>query len=408
MRKYDAQALFYALLHGGRFIDHISISQEEMDYLVACRNKVRQAIRQEFTQIRNVAKVNGQHVLLEGLDANAKAQLARLVPKFWPQGSSVYKTLNDPANNPPQQIDLDDGVYLPMTIISDQPIIKKQIFFQIVDSALRKLCKAEGWTFDSSKDTCCRVIVNQRIHIDVPLYAIPDARYEAISFAVAKQRQLHEAEFADGYYQKTIYLDENEVYLALRNHEHWTVSDPMKIQKWFQVALRAPGCGERLRRVCRYLKAWRDHAWPNGGGPSSIALMICAVQTFGTNQVFEKDCQALLAVCKALPNQLREGVFLGDEEFYPRKVKAEEQANDIRQARALASTLTYVLELASNAQEVVRQLRLAFGDRLPNRPDWVTPLGIAPAVRSTPAKTHPEPMDMSPNMRSGMTNYRSG
>lgn len=406
MIKYDAQALFYSRLYGGRFIDHISITQEEMDYLVACRNKVREAIRQEFTQIRNAAKANSRHILLEGIDADARAELARLEPRFWPQGSWVYKTLNDPANNPPQQIDLDYGTYLPMTIMSDQPVIKKQLFFEIVDMALKKLCVIEGWDFEE-KNTCCRVVVNQRIHIDVPLYAIPDKRYEAIKLAVAEQRELYKAEFAEGLYPKTVYLDENEVYLALRDNEHWTISDPMKIQKWFKAALGAPGCGERLRRVCRYLKAWRDHTWPNGDGPSSIALMICAVQTFGANRVFEKDCAALLAVCKALPDQLQEGVFLGDEEFYPRKVKAEEQANALHQARTLASTVARGLERASNAQEVVQQLRLAFGDRLPNRPDWVTPLAIAPTVRSTPAKTHPEP-DMSPNMRSGMTNYRSG
>lgn len=408
MKKFDIQALLYALLQKGRFINHISISSEEMEYLRECRGKVRGAIRAEFTAIRNAVRNDQQHLLLESIDADAKAQVAGLVPKFWSQGSYVYKTLNDPAHNPPQQVDLDDGVYLPMKIMSDQPVLKKQIFFKIVDSALQKLCKAEGWRFDNSKNTCCRVIVNQRIHIDVPLYAIPDERYQAITLAVAENRAMYKADFAEGLYQKTVYLDENEVYLALRDSEHWVISDPMKIQKWFQDVLRAPGCGERLRRVCRYLKAWRDHEWPNGGGPSSIALMICAVKTFGENKVFEKDCDALLAVAKALPGQLQQGVFIDEEEFYPRKVRPEDQATDIQSAKGLASTLIRALELSPNAQEVVQQLRLAFGERMPNRPDWVTPLSIAPAVRTVPRKTQPRPDDMSHNMRSGQTNYRCG
>lgn len=405
MIHYDAQALFFALLSNDRFIHNITVDPEELDYLKECRGKVRRAIRREFEVLRNAAKANGRHRILDEVGDDERTQLAQLVPKFWSQGSWVYKTLNDPAYNPPQQIDLDDGVYLPIAIMSDQPVVKKQVFFDIVDSALRKLCDQEGWE-PEYKNTCCRVVVNERIHIDVPLYAIPDRRYRAISKAVAEQRQLCKADFNDGLYARAVYLDENEVYLALRNEEHWTISDPMQIHKWFQSAVKL--YTERLRRVCRYLKAWRDYTWPDGGGPSSIALMVCAVETFGAHKEFDRDCEALLAVAKALPGQLDRGVYIGDECFYPRKTPPEVQAADIAAADDLKLSLIQALEKASNSREVVRHLRAALGPRLPERWDWVKPLAVAPAVRAQRRSRQPRPNDIPPNMRSGSQNYRSG
>jgi hypothetical protein len=56
--------------------------------------------------------------------------------------------------------------------------------------------------------------------------------------------------------------------------EGWKPSDPRKLEEWFRAAVRQHG--EQLRRVCRYLKNWRDNRW-EGCRLSSIALMACTV-----------------------------------------------------------------------------------------------------------------------------------
>ena len=81
-------------------------------------------------------------------------------PRFFTQGSFAYKTINDPAWTPPQQMDLDDGTYLPMTFVQGaKPSVAAAAFFKIVDRALQALAKAEGWIF-VKKPTCARLIIS--------------------------------------------------------------------------------------------------------------------------------------------------------------------------------------------------------------------------------------------------------
>ncbi len=47
-----------------------------------------------------------------------------------------------------------------------------------------------------------------------------------------------------------------DIHLAMRNGE-WKKSDPEQVSKWFND--RVTEHGDQLRRVCRYLKAWRDY-----------------------------------------------------------------------------------------------------------------------------------------------------
>ena len=79
-------------------------------------------------------------------------------------------------------------------------------------------------------------------------------------------------------------------------------SDPRQINDWFVGAIDV--YGERLRRICRFLKAWRDHNQPHLDRVSSILLMVCAWRVFddfGRPNVPERDDAALLLVARRLP-----------------------------------------------------------------------------------------------------------
>jgi hypothetical protein len=81
------------------FLDNLQITEQCHSELRAARTKVRQCLRAEFVK---ASKAD------DGFTVR---------PRFFTQGCFAYRTINDPAWTPPQQMDLDDGTYLPMTFV---------------------------------------------------------------------------------------------------------------------------------------------------------------------------------------------------------------------------------------------------------------------------------------------------
>ncbi|MDG5816467.1 CBASS cGAMP synthase [Chitinispirillales bacterium ANBcel5] len=216
-------------------------------------------------------------------------------PRFMSQGSSVYKTQNKPCISPPQQIDHDLGCYLPLTIIEEtgRPEVAATVFFQIVDEILKRLVYEENWDgVSTAKKTCSRVIVNKLIHIDIPLYSIPDKSFQLIKEATAA----HRAEFSISMDSLSDWQTIKEQVLLAHRVDGWKPSDPKKLNDYFKKSFQVKG--EQLRRVCRYLKAWRDFKWKEGG-PSSIYLMIIADNII-KSEINGRDDLALLDVLKGM------------------------------------------------------------------------------------------------------------
>src|SRR5260370_13448828 len=98
--------------------------------------------------------------------------------------------------------------------------------------------------------------------------------------------------------------------LLAHREDDWISSDPRKIHDWFIDAIHI--YGSVLRRVCRYLKAWRDHNQPHLDDVSSILLMVCASQAYehlGRPNVPSRDDLALLRVAARLPRLLAGSVY---------------------------------------------------------------------------------------------------
>jgi len=331
-------------------------------------------------------------------------------PRFFTQGSWAYKTLNGPCQVP-QEADIDDGCYLPMTFITThakRPSVAAEAFFRVAEAALEPVVKAYKWRFsEKPKPTCIRIHISEYAHIDIPLYAIPDDEFvklkksmafDSVAFGSARNESIDRWDA----------LPLDQVLLAHRS-EDWMPSDPRPLNDWFvdQVEIQGP----QLRRVVRYLKAFRDHAWASGG-PASILLMAAAVPLF--QQELGRDDLSLLNVAKSIPDALRKGVNHptdNSESLTDRLRKSgeaegrdlvEEAAQSFQQfAAVLEATLA-----ASNAAQGVIWMRQQFGDRFPNRPDRVkvspAPLptatyataasAVASIIASTPAKAGPSPL----------------
>ncbi|MDP2560767.1 CBASS cGAMP synthase [Psychrobium sp. 1_MG-2023] len=405
--KYNATPLLSKTTES--FLPLITPTPYQIKELKEYRRIVREAVRNTFRTLNNAFEqdMHGKWQLsekasqlpfaerLRQLNPAQKATLVHLKPKFNSQGSFVYKTLNLPCHKPPQQIDLDDGVYLPLDIFRDSPIVSKDLFFFIVDNTLIELAEDMGWKF-KPKNTCARLIVSDLIHIDIPLYAIPLERHTAMLASM-------DAKTINNWLTDSrALLARDDVYLAVRDSENWVVSDPATISEWFKSNINMHG--EILRNVCRHLKAWRDYRFPSGG-PSSIALMACAVKSFnditverGIRFVQEQESEALMLCANRLGQQLIDSIPNPTDErkpqLYPQSNMSDTEINQhYLAAEALAEELSFALKQASNKQETVDSFRRALGERVPNRQDMIHVVtGVTADIMSKPAKTNPAPV----------------
>lgn len=409
--KFKADKLLHSISANDCFMNRLEPDDRTKERMASIKKLIRGTIRTAFNEAHQIVETSGiaalnQRFALSFEDfspeesgrENAFQEFKKVKPKFRSQGSSVYGTLNTPAQ-PPQQMDVDDGVYLPMSIFEEQsPVIGKEVFFKIVDTALNELCRLHGWNFER-KNTCARIVVNDLLHFDVPLYAIPDGQYKEFAESMESVAALNmKAEDQ----QVEIVLDPNQVYLATRDSNHWKPSDPKQVLDWFQGEVKTHEV--YLKRMCRYLKAWRDNTWADGA-ISSIALMACVVKTFNMRQYaagFNSQSEALLAVVDNLPQQLREKVKLpvNDETLFPRAGDVSREKEVIDAAERLRVTIRNSLLSAQTKQDCVNGFISAFGVRVPNKADYVE---IATGhVRQTPPQKQSSPnKEMQPNFRAG-------
>jgi hypothetical protein len=312
-------------------------------------------------------------------------------PRFFTQGSSSYRTLNDPAWPPTQQKDLDDGCYLPLSFVRGElPSRAAALFFAFVDTALGDLAEAEGWTL-VRKPTCVRLEIADDAHVDVPLYAIPDREFHQLEAKASRQAR---DSLAKASVQRWEELPSNAVLLAHREKD-WVESDPRKIHKWFIDAVDL--YGECLRRDCRYLKAWRDHHHLDDLHLSSILLMACAWAAYEADPkiaMLRREDERLLSVVEKLPAMLRNDVpnpACKTENL--NRMSAEERVSAATKAEDLRNRLKEAIGFCSDKRRAVDLMRRAFGERLPDRPDQVVlPVAAQASISSHPKKPVPAPV----------------
>jgi hypothetical protein len=308
-------------------------------------------------------------------------------PRFFTQGSWAYKTLNAPAQNP-QQADLDDGCYLPLSFVaqSTRPSVAATVFFAASEEALVPLVKDRRWKLITDKPTCIRVEISTYAHIDVPLYAIPDLEFATLTKAAAEDHGFYSLQEAVRKAERDAWtaLPRNSVLLAHREC-NWMESDPRPVKEWFLAEVDARG--EQLRRIVRYLKAFRDWQWASGG-PSSILLMAAAAPLFEKRE--RRDDLALLDVVTALPARLRGGVEnpIDDRESLTKRLGDELVEEAAKKFEALEKVLRGALNATNEAQACSWMIN-EFGPRFPDRPDRVKVVSVAATIASAPATAGP-------------------
>lgn len=352
------------------YLASLNLSDSREDSLRHARDSIRKVLRKEMPDWNGDAK---SHRLVEHRFAELASQLPPIRPKFRMQGSGVYHTLNNPAHLPPQEVDFDDGLFLPTSFVNgggaNRPVLASRAYFEMVQEILAPLCVQRGWELDTSKPSCVRVRIDIGAHIDLALYAIPDEEFnelaEARTRALATDWQTEsEFELAEDIYRNIL---QERIMLAHRD-SGWIESDPRKIEDWFQAAIKDHG--DVVRRLCRYFKGWRDHQWTKGG-PSSIALMACVVEVFDEQDGIlpeNRDDLALHSVANRLEDLFLQGLpnpVLPDQRLDENWTR-EERGDFVLRAGGLKANVDTVLNHTFHKNVAITKLREGFGERIPD------------------------------------------
>jgi hypothetical protein len=393
----DLHRLFYT---DAGYLKELRVPDKDQATLSHAREQIRATLRNTFREWR-------RHVSTTTLSGSA--------PKFRIQGSFAYHTTNDCQQTPPQQIDQDDGMFLPVSFVANNggthPDVSSQLYFEIVETALATLCAQEGWRLNpfGPKDSCVRVGINDRLHIDLPLYAIKDEAFEQLAEASATALKRagvamdamaqDQTELLDSVYRA---LGESEIVLAHRR-EGWIASDPRKLEIWFDSAMKA--FGPIVRRLSRVFKGLRDANWTECQ-LGSICIMAAVVQAVMSVSKFEnnRDDLAVLAVGRELvrifASPIENPVFPGDPDKYLCKDWSAEFREEVRSVFAGAcdklERAIYATLLKGHAINLVRE---AFGERIPQDETLVIRVGAAAIVREKEPERQPRPM--VPRTKSG-------
>lgn len=362
-----------------------------------------------LSSFKHLSKLDQQRfaVLLAGLDVNVKSEFLKLSPRFWTQGSFTYDTLNTPYKTPPQEMDIDDGTYLPMVFFDNKPVIGHRLLTMLVDTSLKSLvAENPGWKFEA-KRTCGRIKVpHLHTHIDVPMYAIPEKQFleKEVAFKMMAANSRLTLDSIDTVDEKKYELDSECVNLAIRDEdEKWMKSDPKVVDDWFRECCSR--IGSHLRKVCRFLKAWRDAQWENGGGPSSISLMAATVTILDSTYHNPTNFgETMMVVAENLSATFRAGVESPDESderpLFPCWYEhTERESLIIQKMDEFKETLKKAYS-ASNKQEALFILNSMYGDRVQDS-SLIILEQSAPAFAIEPAIAT-EPFKISSTMKSGI------
>lgn len=379
--------LFYSTLDVGRFDDEIIPTATQQATLENAKNDIRDHLR---------PRIREATVTMLGMDRAVD-------PRFRSQGSQRYKTCLQPAHLPPQEMDWDFGVYLPVTVWEENgpPHAMAKLYFNLVEGLLQDLCQKRGWTLVSGKDSCVRVQVTKWAHIDIPLYAASEQEFTKVNErAMLKAESAHRTADAAALAGELIEQEWDElehIVMATRSGE-WKTSDPEVVTRWLLDRIEEHGA--QLRRVCRYVKAWRDYHWKTGG-PTSVSMMIAVTQEFVPHA--GRDDKALEHAARTLAQKLsgpiRElAIDQGREDFnrldqharIEASMKASQLAQQMQQARQ---------HRVGQEAQAIAFVTSQLGNRVPARAELVRPDQADDSIRSTPARQVAAPL--VPTTRAG-------
>lgn len=297
------------------FNQKIKLTQKRKESLQASRKALRKTIRGWFIKNRPT----------------------ELAPKFWGQGSFEMNTTVNPIpeydeeGNKLLKYDLDDGIYFIEKEGEDTRRSIQSLHDDVYD-AVQDHTKEDT----IRKTTCVRVVFSDAHHIDLPIY----------------------------------YMDGDTPELAHRS-QGWIESDPKAFIDWFNTQ---PDL-HQLRRIVRYLKAWKnykEHLRSDLKLPSGFQLSILAVEHYTPK---DNDDEAFRLCVEAMSLALNR--LGGFQCLRPTTPEGEDVFADFSETRKknFLNCLSNLVEACQKAK-LEKNFKIAseyfineFGDRFPKGED---------------------------------------
>ena len=227
------------------FLCSLKIAEVKKNKLKTLRDIAREGIIKEWSNAKDEVKKDEN--LYNRISEARMEKFVKLKPRFKMQGSYVYGTIVTPAH-PGQEIDIDDGMYIPMSVVMQDDKTMSSAMFEVVDRVLSKMASKQGWR-QVSKHTCSRLQTDEGIHLDIPCYAIPDEDFSKLA--------INESKVALNSFSldSELELDINRVNLALRNGD-WIESNPQHIHEWVITAKQEH---VYFQDIVKIVKGMRDY-----------------------------------------------------------------------------------------------------------------------------------------------------
>lgn len=334
------------------FLCSLKIAEVKKNKLTTLRDIAREGIIKEWSNAKDEVKKDEN--LYNRISEARMEKFVKLKPRFKMQGSYVYGTIVTPAH-PDQEIDLDDGMYIPMSVVMQDDKTMSSAMFEVVDRVLSKMASKKGWK-QVSKHTCSRLQTAEGIHLDIPCYAIPDEDFSRLS--------INESKVALESFSLDSELNINTVNLALRDGD-WIESNPQHIQEWVIAAKQ-----EHIyfQDIVKIVKGIRDQNYISGG-PSSISLMVAVENIMSSSPKLGSLTKELHNVIQQLPNIISKKLSHPHPEsghltiHDPSEIEKIELRNKFEHFKSI---LNFALIDAVTERESMDALINLFGARMPD------------------------------------------
>ena len=262
---------------------------------------------------------------------NKFEEKGRKKPQHCTQGSYAMRTAIMPTGD--DEFDLDNGVYLKGYSIEQDDWPSTQTVHTWVKDAVN------GHTSNPpiDKNTCVRVVYEDKYHIDLPIYIMGENR--------------------DG---------DSIAYLAHKS-KGWIESDPKSFTNWFQGFVNDNG--QQIRHMVKYLKAWKDYKNIDIKG-MAITILVCNNFSVTAN----RDDISLLDTVTNIIDSLEDSfhcykpVTPTDEDLFA-DISETSKNSILNGLNNLKRKLDIAINEKSNEKEATDILRKVFGDRFPDGED---------------------------------------
>lgn len=262
---------------------------------------------------------------------NKFEEKGRKIPQHCTQGSYAMKTAIMPLDN--DEFDLDNGVYLRgySTDQDDWPAT------QTVHTWVKEAVEKHTSNSPIDKNTCIRVVYEDKYHIDLPIYIMGENS-----------------------------AGDSIAYLAHKS-KGWIESDPKAFTAWFQGYVNENG--QEIRRMVKYLKAWKDYKDIDIKG-MAITILVC--NNFSVTE--KRDDLSLLDTVTNIIDSLEDSfhcykpVTPTDEDLFA-DVSETSKNEILKGLNNLKKKLDAAINEKSNEKDATDILQKVFGERFPTGED---------------------------------------